>query len=646
MRRLILAVILLLAQFSLRSQSVHYHLLDSAVATSVRDVATKEALFRQALQQLRKVQNDSIQVYARIEMGKFFFFTSSFDSAYHYFLDAEQFAKKDLQSMAHLQNMQGAALQKMEQFEASASHFIRAAGIYEELGDEQGISKVYNNLSITYRILRDDQRAEEYIRKAVAINVKRGDTLRLAQNLNNLGNLLYGRNQLDSALYYFQIAANLKGRFDLESNLVASSKNNVGMILRELGRYNEAEAELLNALAIRREIHDRAGLVSTLTNLMELYVAKRDFYKAQEVYDEAEPMLKEFGGYEIMTRMMSHAGEMYAELGQYERAVMVLQSALLYTDSLHEQTTKENILDLERRYKLGEKEKEIRDLQVAREQAERDREWTRWSVFGLSAFVVLLSIMISLNYRRLKENKKLTEQYLQEKERAENTVLFKEQTIRILSHEVRTPLNGIISLSHLLKDSCDHPDQHEMIEMINISADRLMNVISNVLDYSKFQAGKLEMELLPTDLTSICRESVDGFAAQAHLGQLEIAGDLPREAVMAKVDPQLMHSILNNLVGNAVKFTPAGGQIIIRCFAENNWACVEVKDNGIGIDADKVKMLFSPFEQVSDDRQKRAVGTGLGLSIVKLFTELMAGSVSVESEKGRGTTFQVRFPLA
>lgn len=75
-------------------------------------------------------------------MGKFFFFTSSFDSAYQYFLDAEQFAKKDLQSMAHLRNMQGAALQKMEQFEASVSHFIRAAGIYEELSDEQGISKV------------------------------------------------------------------------------------------------------------------------------------------------------------------------------------------------------------------------------------------------------------------------------------------------------------------------------------------------------------------------------------------------------------------------------------------------------------------------------------------------------------------------
>lgn len=142
MRRLILAVILLLAQLPLWSQTIHYPLLDSAVATSVREAATKEALLRQALQQLRKVKNDSIQVYARIEMGKFFFFTSSFDSAYQYFLDAEQFAKKDLQSMAHLRNMQGAALQKMEQFEASVSHFIRAAGIYEELSDEQGISKV------------------------------------------------------------------------------------------------------------------------------------------------------------------------------------------------------------------------------------------------------------------------------------------------------------------------------------------------------------------------------------------------------------------------------------------------------------------------------------------------------------------------
>lgn len=621
-------------------------MLNSAVATSVREPELKESLFRQSLQQLRAVKNDSLQVYARIELGKFYFFISAFDSAYHYFLDAEQFAKKDLQSMAHLQNMQGAALQKMEQFEASASHFIRAAGIYEELGDEQGIAKVYNNLSITYRILRDDERAEEYIRRAISINKRRNDTLRLGQNLNNLGNLLYGRGQLDSALHYFRLAADLKQHFDLESNLVASSKNNIGMILREMGRNQEAEQELLEALAIRREIHDRAGVLSSLTNLMELYVASQEMQKAQEVYKEAEPMLKEFGGYEIMTRMMSHAGDMYAKLGKYERAVQVLQSALLYTDSLHEQTTKESILELERRFKLEEKEKEIRDLQVAREQADRDKEWTRWFVIGLSASVALLSLMIVWNFRRLKENQKLSEKYLAEKERAENTVLFKEQTIRILSHEVRTPLNGIISLSHLLKDSCDSPDQHEMIEMVNISADRLMNVISNVLDYSKFQAGKLEMELLPTDISGICRESIDGFAPQAHLGQLQITGDLPAKPLMAKADPQLMHSILNNLVGNAVKFTPAGGTIVIRCFIEDQLACVAVEDNGIGIDADKLKVLFSPFEQVSDDRQKRAVGTGLGLSIVKLFTEAMGGKVSVVSEKGKGTTFKVSFPLA
>lgn len=293
-------------------------MLNSAVATSVREPELKESLFRQSLQQLRAVKNDSLQVYARIELGKFYFFISAFDSAYHYFLDAEQFAKKDLQSMAHLQNMQGAALQKMKQFEASASHFIRAADIYEELGDEQGIAKVYNNLSITYRILRDDERAEEYIRRAISINKRRNDALRLGQNLNNLGNLLYGRGQLDSALHYFRLAADLKQHFDLESNLVASSKNNIGMILREMGRNQEAEQELLEALAIRREIHDRAGVLSSLTNLMELYVASQEMQKAQEVYKEAEPMLKEFGGYEIMTRMMSHAGDMYAKLGKYE----------------------------------------------------------------------------------------------------------------------------------------------------------------------------------------------------------------------------------------------------------------------------------------------------------------------------------------
>jgi signal transduction histidine kinase len=263
---------------------------------------------------------------------------------------------------------------------------------------------------------------------------------------------------------------------------------------------------------------------------------------------------------------------------------------------------------------------------------------------------LLISLSLSAasliwNRQKAKQNARLSQKFLEEKKRAENNAQFKEQSMNILSHEVRTPINGIVNLTESLKCHCPTDELHEMVEMIETSAVRLNNVVMNVLNVAKYQAGRLEMDLLPTDVVEVCQQAVASFAHSAKLELLHLDYEGSEKPVHCLLDAQLLHSILNNLIGNSLKFTPSGGHIVVSVEQKSDRGIIRVRDTGSGMTQDQVKAIFKPFQQVSEEKEKRRVGTGLGLSIVSQFTQLMSGTVDVESQKGEGTTFTLSFPL-
>lgn len=643
----IFAAILFILGFgsTLQAQSFFEKNLDSAVSIRLNQAELKEMMFRESFRALSTVEDDSLRLYAFVEYGKFLFFTSSFDSAYAYFDRAQEHAQEDASTIARLQNMQGATLQRMEKLEAAVRHYIRAATIYEQLEDEVGIAKVYNNLSMIYQSADDWDRAEDYIRKSIAINIGLGDSVKLGQNYNNLGIIFRTQSELDSALKYFELAIVIKENYDYATSLEASSLNNLGLVLAQLKRFDEAREKFLKSIEIRRQLNDRRGELSSVLNLMDLYIELEQYDKAEKMYQDVKNYDEEFLNLEMLDRIERAAGDLYSGLGKYEEAYVHYNAALEFADSLNEQRTKEGIFELERRFRLDEKEKIIRELELKQKVDEKAQSRTQIYLIALLALVALLAGSMIVSYRRLNQNKKLSAQYLEEKKKAENTAIFKDQSLHILGHEVRTPLNGITSLAQLLKTECETTEQHEMIEMIEISATRLNRVITNVLDYAKFQAGKLEFEMEPMNIVDTCKESVKSFEVQATMAGIEIKYYGEEEEVLVPLDPQLMHSILNNLVGNAVKFTREGGTIGVHVKKGAAKVHVSVIDTGIGMAPEQLEHIFEPFEQVSEDKKSRAVGTGLGLAIVRQFSELMNAKVYAESVKGKGSTFTVSFTV-
>jgi signal transduction histidine kinase/CheY-like chemotaxis protein len=273
---------------------------------------------------------------------------------------------------------------------------------------------------------------------------------------------------------------------------------------------------------------------------------------------------------------------------------------------------------------------------------EADEESFALAVAGLAA----LAIVGHERWQALRELEKA-------RAAAEGATRAKSRFLANVSHEIRTPLNAIIGMSELLQRTPLHDPQREYVSTIHTASETLLALVNETLDFSKIEAGKLDLETTTFDLQKCLEQALDLVASKAKAKGLELRCTLdsgvPRRIV---ADPTRLRQILVNLLDNAVKFTACGhvsvaaewqAGIDVDAMGELHFS---VSDTGIGIPADRLSTIFGAFLQVDTATTRRYGGTGLGLAIVERLCELMGGSVSVESEEGRGSTFRVRIRAA
>jgi two-component system, cell cycle sensor histidine kinase PleC len=241
----------------------------------------------------------------------------------------------------------------------------------------------------------------------------------------------------------------------------------------------------------------------------------------------------------------------------------------------------------------------------------------------------------------------LAEKYAEEKTRAEDANQAKSKFLANMSHELRTPLNAIIGFSEIMESgmfgALGADKYHEYCRDIRHSGQFLLEVINDILDMSKIEAGRMKLDFEDIELDRILAEAMRVVSSRAEDKQLELSADIA-PSLFFKADRRALKQIALNLLSNAVKFTPDGGRVTVRGRLSGGAITVAIQDSGIGIEKEALKKLGRPFEQVESQLTKSHQGSGLGLAIAKSLVELHGGAMRIRSAPGQGTLVVVRLP--
>lgn len=269
-----------------------------------------------------------------------------------------------------------------------------------------------------------------------------------------------------------------------------------------------------------------------------------------------------------------------------------------------------------------------------------ERVWSESEISTLQTTAANLGAVI--------EREITKKELIEAKETAEEMSKLKSNFLANMSHELRTPLIAILGYTEILKTEIEHHEWNEMISTIMSSGKRLLETLNLILDLSKVEADKVQVNYNELNIAEEIKDIVNLFGPVAQKKNLYIKSKIESDTVLAKLDKRLFHSVISNLVNNAIKYTDKGG-ITIELNVHNSnggtYAMVNVIDTGIGIAKEDQETIFDEFRQVSEGYNRYFEGAGLGLTIAKKFAEKMGGSITLQSEQGKGSTFTVVFPV-
>ena len=378
----------------------------------------------------------------------------------------------------------------------------------------------------------------------------------------------------------------------------------------------------------------------TKKDLKEVYTQKTEALK-QEGEQKQLSMQKEL---QLNTLKYEYEKKQAEAKSEEERAQLKYEEELRQKQITFEYEQKQAAMQAEK-----DKSDAVNAMRISQAKKERN-----YYLAGLGMLAVFTVAMVN-RLNALRKSKKMLEeknkQIAAEKEksdtlrvRAESSEKFKQQFLANMSHEIRTPMNAVSGITQLLLDKSPRADQESYLQAISKSSDILLHIINDILDLSKIEAGKMELEAIDFSLSDTIKQVTETLAYRADDKGLHLVSTIDDEVADVVIgDPYRLNQILINLGGNAIKFTEKGGvQFIVKPEKKEDKTIslrFSIVDTGIGIPEDKVNNLFQNFAQVNNSDTRKYGGTGLGLSISKQLVELHGGDISVESKLGSGTTF-------
>lgn len=558
----------------------------------------------------------------------------------------------------------GKAYYAQNQHSQALAEHLQVLRMAERLGKKEQIAVAHTNIGNVYqRQLQYEQSIQNY-HVALQLRNELRDSANAAGLMNNIGNAFLDRKQFDSALLYFVPAAQIVRHLN-NKRILSIVVNNIGMAWE--GKKNVANAleYYQQALAIQDEIGNTYGKANTLMNIGTALGKAKKYAQAEASLKAGISLADSIGAREWEEDGYKSLWELYKAQGFIAKALTAHERYSALKDSIFTAEQTESINEMQARYESEKKAQQIKLLEQGRLLQEREiseQTFQRNSlIVGMILVLALLGFAVNRysikrrSEQRLREQQRILEDQAIEIHEAnielhqQNEQLFalnmeKNEFMGIAAHDLKNPLASIILSVEKMQRYSSRMTEEQIVQSQNAiiqTTQRMGNIITNLLDMNQLESGGLQLTMVSFDISPVVEAVVDQYRAPAEAKHitLHFSQEAPENIVSA--DEHALMQVLDNLVSNAVKYSPHGKQAFVRILRNGDAVRIEIQDEGEGISEEDMTKLFGKFARLSARPTGGEHSTGLGLSIVKRMVEAMNGKVWCESELGKGSTFIV-----
>lgn len=499
---------------------------------------------------------------------------------------------------------------RLGDFDSALEYGKKCLELDEKSGIEENISISLNNLAGICLTVKRYTLAEEYLKKGIEIEERLERDDKLAVRLGMLAEVYTKTNRYDEAIELAQRALDLDRKGDREDK-VAIRLSQMGNALVHKKEWGKAEPCLEEAYSLLQKYDNLASLCITSLTLGQTKRWLGKNAEAEKILKHGENIANRTGQREVRKNIYRELSLMYADRHDYINASHYLKAYSLLNDSLQTETVNEQISDLQVRYETGQKE-----LQLARQETVIQRQ--QLIAIGISILVVILITALAFVYNSLRLKKRM--------------LRLRDELMRIISHDLKNPaLASQQSLQLLNKhfDNLNQKELHEEVKRLSENADAQVELLLNLLTWAQLQTDRLSFQPIDMDLASVIDNVVTQHSNQTAVKNITINVDTPQPTIV-KADRQMVAIILRNILSNAIKFSPSGSTIEVGSKGTSLYVC----DHGVGMDSEKASTLGTAGEE----------GTGVGMGLVRTLMNKNNGTITIESEIGKGTRVTATFP--
>ncbi|MFN3344684.1 MAG: tetratricopeptide repeat protein [Chloroherpetonaceae bacterium] len=570
---------------------------------------------------------------------------SEFKEALDAFLQEEKIRRQigDELALANAIHNVANAYHYLNNLQKAMMLYLEVMQKFERLNERGRLRSVYNNIGWLHFKIGNYAESLDFYLKSMKIAEEIGDKADMAQALNAIGTVYQKMGEFEQALTFYSKSLKLSQEAGSQEG-IGMAYGNIGIVYHEMKRYEEALEANYQSKQIFEEIDHTYHLSMALASIAVCYEALKMESEALFFYEESLKAAKKSGNVQVEVEVLQKQANLLLKRNEKEDALHLLRNALRIGKKAH---LKNNLLQVYRL--MVEAYRALGDFEAALSAYESAYELEK-ELFNEESNRKIRNLQLTFELEQGKREMELEKQknaeltHLNEKLAEANRL--KTELLGIAAHDLKNPLQSILGFAELIKERVKDPDTYRYAQRIRTASERMVEMITLLLQDAAISQGKITLELAQVDVSKLCESVVEFYRPHAEEKAQVIETKIEPNCLML-ADRQYLFQIIENLISNAIKYSPRGKKIWlnVRRIEAEQAIEIAVRDEGQGLTEEDKSKLFGKFQRLSAKPTGNESSTGLGLAIVKELVELHRGKIWAESEgKNKGATFFVQLP--